>query len=115
MKVTIVDPSKNKDIKIDGMWRKPDSDYMYDALTTGGIDDPQMVIDRLSYDIDSDPDYIHVDYVVNYIVENGITDDEKKEFLEKIVNAIIHHAKESKNVKLLAEYLLTQLNDLIIL
>ena len=115
MKVTIIDPTKNKDVKINGMWRKPDSDYMYDALTSGGIDDPHMVMDRLSYDIDNDPDYIHVDRVVDYIAENGIDDESKREHLEKVINAIIHHAKESKNVELLAEYLLTQLNDLIIL
>lgn len=115
MKITIVDPTKNKDVKINGMWRKPDSDYMYDALTNGGIDDPHMVMDRLSYDIDNDPDYIHVDYVVDYIAEHGIDNEDKREFIEKIINAIIAHSKEKKNVELLCNYLLDQLNDLIIL
>lgn len=101
--------------RIDCIWYAPDSDQVFNALEKGGFDDPQMVIDRLSYDINNDPNYIHVDSVVDYIAENGINDEDKREYLEKIINAIIHHAKESKNVKLLCEYLLTQLNDLIIL
>ena len=100
--------------RIDCVWYAPDSDQVFNALEKGGFDDPSAVIDRLNYAQD-DPNFIHTDFVVDYIAEHGIDDEDKREHLEKIINAIIAHSKEKKNVELLAEYLLTQLNDLIIL
>lgn len=101
--------------RIDCVWYAPDSDQVFTALEKGGFDDPSAVIDRLNYAVDDDPNFIHTDFVVDYIAEHGIDDEDKREHLEKIINAIIHHAKESKNVELLCNYLLTQLDDLIIL
>ena len=101
--------------RIDSIWYAPDSDQVFNALEKGGFDDPAAVIDRLNYAVDDDPNFVHTDFVVDYIAEHGIEDEDKREHLEKIINAIIAHSKERKNVELLCNYLLDQLNDLIIL
>ena len=107
------DPKAFK-VRIDNVWHMPDSDQVFTALEKGGFDDPSAVIDRLNYAQD-DPNFVHTDYVVDYIAEHGINDEDKREHLEKVINAIIAHSKEKKNVELLCNYLLTQLDDLIIL
>lgn len=100
--------------RIDNVWYMPESDQVFNALEKGGFDDPAAVIDRLNY-AQEDPNFIHVDFAVDYIAEHGIDNEDKREFVEKIINAIIAHSKEKKNVELLCNYLLDQLNDLIIL